>query len=452
MNVLKFLDKDYLNEEIDNSALVLFRISFGFLIAAEGFGAILTGWVHETFVEPDFTFSFIGLEWLQPLPGYGMYAYFAVMGSFGLAVMLGWKYRFSTIAYLVLWCGVYYMQKSHYNNHYYLLIHLLALMSIVPAHKYLSLDVKRNPKLKSMTCPRWAYVIFIVLLWIVYTYAGFSKIYDDWLEALPIKLWFSGKRNFLLIGDLLQQNWLHTMVVYGGILFDILCIPMLLWKRTRTLAFVMSLFFHLFNSAVFHIGIFPYMMIGATAFFFKPETVGRIFFKRNAQSLQRHAKPGGKINPLVYYLFIAFFISHILLPVRYHMYPGNVHWTEEGHRLAWKMMLRTKSGYFRLQIVNPQDKSETVINPRDYVSRNQYRKMSTRPDMIWQFIQRIKAEWKSKGIKDIEIYVISRCSLNGSKPQALIDPKYDMAKAEWNRFKHSEWILPFQDESPNEKM
>ncbi|MFT6320530.1 MAG: hypothetical protein ACJAT4_001455, partial [Granulosicoccus sp.] len=39
---------------------------FGFLMVAESFGAIATGWVKKTLVDPQFTFSFFGFEWLQP--------------------------------------------------------------------------------------------------------------------------------------------------------------------------------------------------------------------------------------------------------------------------------------------------------------------------------------------------------------------------------------------------
>ena len=111
----------WLFQHIDNSALIIFRVFFGLLIALESFGAIITGWVRQTLIEPEFTFSFIGFEWLQPLPGMWMYAYFCIMGIFGIGVMLGYKYRISIIAFTVLWAGVYFMQKSSYNNHYYLL-------------------------------------------------------------------------------------------------------------------------------------------------------------------------------------------------------------------------------------------------------------------------------------------------------------------------------------------
>ena len=59
----------WLFTRIDNSALIIFRVFFGFLIAAEAIGAIFTGWVKRTLIEPQFTFNFIGFDFLQPLPG-----------------------------------------------------------------------------------------------------------------------------------------------------------------------------------------------------------------------------------------------------------------------------------------------------------------------------------------------------------------------------------------------
>ena len=79
----------FLFTKIDNSSLVLFRIFFGILIALECYGAILTGWIRRTLIEPQFTFNFIGLDWLQPLPGLGMYYYFFAMGTLGVCIALG---------------------------------------------------------------------------------------------------------------------------------------------------------------------------------------------------------------------------------------------------------------------------------------------------------------------------------------------------------------------------
>ena len=93
---------NWLFKHIDNSALIIFRVFFGLLITLESFGAIVTGWVKQTLIEPQFTFSFIGFEWLQPLPGNWMYVYFGIMGVFGIGVMLGYKYRLSIIAFTLV--------------------------------------------------------------------------------------------------------------------------------------------------------------------------------------------------------------------------------------------------------------------------------------------------------------------------------------------------------------
>ena len=58
----------WLFTQIDNSALIIFRVFFGFLISAEAFGAIMTGWVRQVFVEPQLNFPFIPLDFLHPLP------------------------------------------------------------------------------------------------------------------------------------------------------------------------------------------------------------------------------------------------------------------------------------------------------------------------------------------------------------------------------------------------
>ncbi|WP_372919627.1 HTTM domain-containing protein, partial [Salegentibacter sp.] len=140
----------WLFKQVDNSALIVFRVFFGLLITIEAWGAIWTGWIERTLIEPQFTFNFIGFEFLQPLPGNGMLWYYGVMGLFGIFVMLGFKYRLSMFAYGVMWASVYLMQKSSYNNHYYLLMLLCMIFVFLPMHHYFSIDAWRNKKIRSI--------------------------------------------------------------------------------------------------------------------------------------------------------------------------------------------------------------------------------------------------------------------------------------------------------------
>ncbi|MEO0570741.1 MAG: HTTM domain-containing protein [Bacteroidota bacterium] len=429
----------FLFKKIDNAQLVVFRVFYGILVCFEAFGAISTGWVRRTFIAPKFTFSFIGFEWLQPLPGDGMYYYFVLMGIFGVLITLGYKYRFSAFAFAIMWSGVYLMQKTSYNNHYYLLMLLSFIMGLLPAHKSLSLDAHFNPKMKKDWMHNWIRWLIIAQLFIVYTYASVAKLYADWFDLSIIEILMRGKKDYWLLGELLQERWLHKVIAVFGIAFDLLVVPALLWKPTRKIAFGFSIFFHLFNSYVFRIGIFPYLSLAFCVFFFEPRTIRNLFLKKKAIEI-----PDDRTFPSRYkWITVAmttYLAVQLLLPVRHHAIEDDVLWTEEGHRLSWRMMLRTRSGYTRFKVVDKGTKDTIRIDLDDYLTKKQRRKIGCYPDYIWQFAQRLKREYAKKG-QDISVYVTGRTKVNAGKYQPLIDPKVDLAAVPWNHFSHNEWIM-----------
>ena len=432
-------------KKIDNSALIVFRILFGILISLECYGAIITGWVRRTLIAPKFTFTFIGFEWLQPLPGHGMYGYFALMGTLGLLIALGYKYRFSIIAFTVLWTGAYLMQKTSYNNHYYLLILISGIMAFLPANTHYSLDAKFNPAIK--TDAMYAYVKWIVVaqLFIVYTYAAIAKLYGDWLDFSFIRLLMQGRAHYYIIGDALQIPWVQKGIGIAGILFDLLVVPALLWKPTRRLAFACSIFFHLFNSIVFQIGIFPYLSLAFCVFFFEPETIRKLFLKRKTPYTKNEivipAYQKWLYRGVTLYLAI-----QVLLPMRHLFIEDDVLWTEEGHRMSWRMMLRSRSGNTRFKVVNQQKNTSHYVKLDDYLTKKQKSKVTCYPDFMWQFAQYLKKEHAEKG-EDISVYVSSKVRINYDPPKPFIDPKADLANVPWDHFRHHEWILSKREDS-----
>ncbi|MEP6261514.1 MAG: HTTM domain-containing protein [Gillisia sp.] len=431
----------WLFTQIDNSALVVFRIMFGFLLAIEAFGAIFTGWIRRTLIEPSETFNFIGFEFLQPLPGDGMLYYYGVMGLFGVLVMLGLKYRLSIIAYTIMWSGVYLMQKSSYNNHYYLLMLLCIIMSFLPAHRNASIDAWRDPALRTNSMPRWVWVAIVLQMWIVYTYAAIAKIYPDWFDTTFPALLMSSKQNYWLVGEFLQQTWVHYTIAWYGFLFDLLVIPLLFWRRTRIFIFIAAIFFHLFNSFIFHIGIFPYLALALAIFFFPTRSVNKLFFrgKKPYYEAKEILVPSYK-KPLLI-IFAVWFLVQIGLPVRHHFFEDNVLWTEEGHRLSWRMMLRSKGGNSVFKVVEKGSTDTIYVQTEDYLTRKQQGAISSKPDMIWQFAQRLKREYTKEG-KEVQVFVDASVRVNGRPARRFIDPKVDLANEKWQHFKHHDWILP----------
>lgn len=427
-------------KHIDNSALIVFRIVFGVLCFLESVGAIFTGWLKRVFIDPQFTFSFIGFEWLKPLPDNWMYFYYLIMGLFALCIMLGYKYRLSILGFTLMWVATYLMQKSSYNNHYYLLILLSSIMVFMPANKYASLDVKYNPKIKSYSMPQWCSLVFVFQLFIVYTYASVAKFYPDWLNTNVIELMMKSKQDYILIGEVLQQKWLHYVLAYGGILFDGLIIPLLLFKSTRKWAFIIAIFFHLFNSLVFQIGIFPYLALAFSLFFFKPKLIQKLFLKSKPfYNDEAIIIPKYKRHLIV--LSSIYFIIQIALPLRHHFIKDDVLWTEEGHRLSWRMMLRVKSGKIAYNVINNETKKRFIVNLNDYLTPKQKSAVSTKPDIIWQFSQKLKEQFKKTG-QNVSVYVDCKVSVNGKPFKQLINPNVDLANVSWNYFNHNNWILP----------
>ncbi len=431
----------FLFRKIDNSALIVFRVFFGILVALECYGAVLTGWVKRTLVEPRFTFNFIGFDWLQPLPGYGMYLYFFIMGTLGLLIAIGYRYRFSIISFTLLWTAVYLMQKSSYNNHYYLLILISGLMCFFPAHRSYSFDARLNPSIRTDAMYSWIKWTVILQLVIVYTYAAIAKMYGDWLDFGIVRILMLDKVHYHIIGDLLQQVWVHKIIGVAGILFDLLIVPALLWKRTRPIAFFVSIFFHLFNSIVFQIGIFPYLSLAFTVFFFETETIRKIFFKRKKPYLLNKVVIPAYKN-LLYILGGTYFMVQLALPLRQHFIKGDVLWTEEGHRLSWRMMLRSRYGTVQFKVVDKANGKSQIVELDDYLTTKQKRRIAAYPDFIWQFAQHLKKEYAEKG-QEVAVYATnSKVSINGRPARAFIDPKTDLADVKWDYFGHNEWILP----------
>lgn len=431
-----------LYRRIDSAPLIVFRIIFGLLIFLESIGAIFTGWVKENLIKPEFTFNFIGFDFLQPLPGNGMYFYYLIMGIFGFFVMIGFRYRLSIICFFLMWTSTYLMQKSAYNNHYYLTVLLSFIMIFLPANRSHSVDVRLRPAIKKNTVPYWTSLVLIAQITIVYFFGAVAKLYPDWLTAEPVAQFLSTKTTYPIIGPLLAKTWFHYLLSYSGVIFDFLIIPLFLYKPTRKIALILSITFHLFNAVIFQIGIFPFLSLAFALFFFDPTTIRRIFFKN--KSIAPDTSPASKIKSPLMLIAICYFIIQLALPIRHWFIDGNVLWTEEGHRLSWRMMLRAKSGFQHFTVIDKKDRNKIPIRLNDYLTSKQISSMAVHPDMIWQFAQRLKKQYAENG-QDISVFVDGAVSVNGRTSQPLIDNAVDIANVPWRIVRHHYWVKAFKE-------
>lgn len=445
------MNSTWLSRPMDNSPLILFRILFGALISLECFGAIATGWVRDVLVEPVFTFNFIGFDWLQFLVGPQMYVYFVVMGVLGICISLGYRYRFCMPAFTLLWTLAYLLQKTAYNNHYYLLILLAFIMCFMPANTSHSLDVKqqRTPHIQWM--PAYIKWIVVLQLFLVYSYAAIAKFYPDWTDYTFVRFLLETKADYPVIGNALQSPLVIAIVTWGGLLFDALIVPALLWKPSRKIAFFFALIFHLFNSVVFQIGIFPYLSLALMVFFFDAAFIRKLCFK-GAPIVPETTTKIASINPVWIWGWVLYFIVQIALPLRHHAIPGEVLWTEEGHRMSWRMMLRARYGSIQFDVIDKDTGASSSVDLSQMLTKKQRLRIAAYPDLIWQFSQRLAKEYEHAG-KDVAVYANAKVSINGRALRQFTDPRVDLAKEDWDPINSHHWILdsPLDKTSPGRR-
>jgi vitamin K-dependent gamma-carboxylase len=209
---------------------------------------------------------------------------------------------------------------------------------------------------------------FPALMAVVYLYGGFAKLNADWLQAEPLRSWLKPKSDMPIIGGLISHEWTAWFMSYGGLFFDLTIVFFLLSKRFRKGAFWIVIFFHGLNHLVFNIGIFPFLSVVLTLMFFPPESHTQFWKKlSNRFSFTRkwwqswteriHSEPeiSTTIPSVATKKFLniclaLILIFHLTIPFRHHLYPGDVAWTEEGHKYAWRMKLRSKHGYGYFEI------------------------------------------------------------------------------------------------------
>lgn len=449
--------KTYLNKTTDVAPLVVFRIGFGLMMFASIVRFWYHGWIETLYIEPKFHFSYYGFEWIKPLGDY-TYLVFIICGVSAFLVAIGFKYRLAIIAFFLSFTYIELMDKTTYLNHYYFISIASFLMIFLPANASFSVDTLLSKKTYK-TVPNWTIDSIKLLLGLVYIYAGLAKINSDWLfNAMPLKIWLPSKYDIPLIGEtLMHKEWFHFAMSWSGMLYDLAIPFLLLYKRTRLLAFALVVFFHVFTRVLFPIGMFPYIMIVSTLIFFDADLHRKIIniikkilgvlklkMKSSIEVLESYAY-NLSVKKVIVPLIGLFFIIQITMPWRHILYPDELFWTEEGYRFSWRVMLMEKAGYANFKIVDGETGNFFYVDNTDFLTTFQEKQMSFQPDFILEYAHYLGDHFTSQGHKNVEVYVDCHVALNGRLSTRYIDPKVDLYQ-EKESFKHKDWILPFNDE------
>ena len=403
------------------------------------------------YVEPTFAFSFYGFDWLPKL---GVYTYvlFFICGLTSFCVAVGYKYRLAIIIFFLSFTYIELLDKTTYLNHYYFISCLSFLLIFLPANCYYSVDALYQKKLRVDSIPAWTIDSIKLLLCIVYFYAGLTKLNSDWLlEAMPLQIWLPSKYDIPVLGAVLQHEWIHYAFSWGGALYDLTIPFLLLYKPSRSIAFVLVVVFHVLTRILFPIGMFPYIMIISALIFFDATFHDRILsvitsilkklrIFRSVIISEKYQQTSNAINT---YIVAVFIVIQLLFPWRYLMYPEELFWTEEGYRFSWRVMLMEKAGYAQFTVKDSKSGKMFAVDNSDFLTAFQEKQMSTQPDFIVQYAHYLGSHFASQGHQNIAVYVESYVALNGRLSQQYIDPNINLLDVE-DSFEHKDWILNFK--------
>jgi hypothetical protein len=429
---------------VDIAGLAVLRIAVGLLMFVATVRYWAHGWIDELLLAPAVHLPYwlpgLGTLWIDPPPGaLAMYGLFAMMAVCALLVAAGLWYRPAIVLLLGGFVYVELVDATNYLNHYYAITIVLAFMAVMPLHGALSIDARRRPTLRRDSVPAWMPWALRGQLAVIYGFAGLAKLHADWQSGTVLHMWLRTRADGLL-GPLLASPEVAQVMAIGGTVFDLLVVPALLVRRTRAIAWLAVVTFHVTTGVLFPIGMFPWIMIALSTVFFAPDWPRRWLGVRASAAATR-PRP----HWFVAAALGAHFAVQIVLPLRALAYPGDVRWHEQGNRWSWRVMLVEKTGMVELVVTEPSTGRTWRVDPAEELTARQTKMMATQPDLVLAYAHLVHRRFAAQG-HDVEVRADAWCALNGRPSQRFLDPTVDLAAIDDSLAPYG-FVLPLRESS-----
>ncbi|KAG5894578.1 hypothetical protein JTB14_021558 [Gonioctena quinquepunctata] len=399
-------------------------------------------------------------------------AYFAMcLGACG--IMLGYKFRISVFLFGIPYWYILLLDKSFWNNHSYLFGVVTILLMGSSANHFLSFDGYLDDSKRNKHVPYWNYFILKYQFFMLYFLAGLKKTDTEWLEGYSMTN-LGNHWVFAPFRILLSSGQIDFIVVHWfGFLLDLTIGFWLLIEFTRPVAMLFCSCFHLMNSRLFSIGMFPYVCLATMPLFCKeswPRKIQSLFTRenleaspspsciypkgqmKNGDNTELHREVNWK-HKLVVTLLICHCGLQAFLPYSHFITKGYNNWTNGLYGYSWDMMVHSWDTILVVVKIVDNDTGKEHFLDADAWTHND--RWSKHADMCVQYAECLKKNHDSESReeaqlqpqraftpKNISVYVDVWCSLNKRFQQRMFDPQYDLLKANWSPFQPVQWLMP----------
>jgi len=418
---------------VDSASLAAFRIAFGLLMTWDVWRFFSHHRISPYWLEPRLLFKYYGFSWVQPWPGNGLYIHWAILGVLAVFIAAGFLYRPSVILFCLGYTYTFLLDASRWLNHTYFVCLLSFLLIFIPAHRGYSIDAWLRPRLRVAQVPALCLWVLRAQMGVVYFFAGVAKISSDWLAGEPMRVWLYHNDGLPIpaLNRLMQTPAGVLTMSWMGMLLDLGIVPFLLWKRTRTWAFCIAVTFHLLNARLFYIGFFPWLAIAGTTVFLSPSWPRQLFAFLTRRTVTFASPAMGPVSVLRQRLALSaagiYVAVQLLVPIRFFAYSGGIEWWHSEHRFTWRMMLVKQTVRSFFYVTDPNNGETFQAQPGDYLDHWQVQRMGWRPDLLVQFAHYLGHVMPRSGFKPLRVEARVLVSINGRKPELIIDPNVDLA-------------------------
>lgn len=471
---------NFLFESINPSIVSVFRIIFGSFMIYQMFSYFSLDYTYQFMAGPEILFPYRGFTFLEPLPLGILKGIHVGLLISAVLITLGFWYRYAMIFFFLGFSYFSFIDKTLFNNHIYLISLLAFVLIFIEADKKYSLRSKRSDKKLSDKIPAWNQYILIFLISLPYFFGGIAKLSSNWLNTNLTQIMITESKDSFL-KDFFSENILINMFTYGGIIYDLSIVFLLLYKRTRMLGVLLVIIFNYANNTILFndIGIFPMLMVSSTILFFnaskagkfidslfakkKPIKLGKIKSVRSKKKIRQKQSLASsqimvasgvnqvwsyrrKITGCCIGLFVIF---HLLIPFRYVLLTDNPEWTGLGSRFAWRMKMQSREiKTFNMTLTDRISGASGEIDFRSFLSANQLIHIVEDPYNFIHFAKYLHPMVEKKyGIDDPKITVEIKVSFNGLQTQYMISPTADLIRLDESPFAENSWITPFKKNS-----
>lgn len=248
-------------------------------------------------------------------------------------------------------------------------------------------------------------------------------------------------------------------------IFDTSIVFLLIYKTTRPVATLFAAAFHLMNSRLFNIGMFPWLCLAELPLFFENDWPRTLYRKLKCSISSGERKTVGKRmscandeivttkrtlkDRFTTFLILIYCAVQLFLPFSHFITKGYNNWVQGIYGYSFDMMVQQwNPSLISVKILDNGNQKQHFIEPLAFT--DSYRWIQY-PDMAYQYAQCINENLKADYRENTQSVLTSTnfsihfdiwCSLNGRFQQRIYDPTVDLVKSDWHPLRKPSFTLP----------